>query len=204
MAWMPTSPTGTRFSRGFSLIELMVVLAIVVIMGAVAMVSMQPVLRDSRMRSGCRMIASTLNYARSHAVTTHRPVRVVFTDEDRVEVYVYQDKTDSGADGVSAASVGVSGKELVSLNTSAAHCTLPEGVSVTQVSKAGGVGDENWLELGALGEVDQAIIELSDQHGEKKYVALDRITGRCQIRSDEEQQHYEDIATQEALQAERR
>ena len=195
---MPILLTGINRRRGFTLIELMVVLAIMVIVSAIAVISVQPILSDAKMRSGCRMVASILNYARSHAVTTNSAARVVFVEGRSIEVDVYTDSSTS--QGSSSSSGSTADKELTPLTTSASHCVLPDGVTVTQIIKPGGVGDENWLEFSGLGQVEQAVIELTTDRGQKRYVAVDQITGRCRIRTEEEQQHYEEIAAQEALQ----
>jgi prepilin-type N-terminal cleavage/methylation domain-containing protein len=196
---MPISSTGTNLRRGFTLIELMVVLAIMVIVSGIAVISMQPILSDARMRSGCRMVASMLNYARSHAVTTNSPARVLFVEGKSIEIDVYSDSS-SKSQATSSSASGTGERELTPLTTSSSHCVLPDGVTITRISKPGGIGDENWLEFGGLGQAEQAVIELTTDHGQKRFVAVDQITGRCRIRNEEEQQHYEDIAAQEALQ----
>ncbi len=206
---MPILSTGTSRHRGFTLIELMVVLAIMVIVSAVAVISVQPILADARMRSGCRMVASIINYARSHAVTTNSVARVVVVDGKSIEIDVYADSMLQGASSSTAGGVsqgsstsagGTENRALTPLTTSSSHCVLPDGVTVTQISKPGGIGDENWLEFSGLGQAQQAVIELATDRGQKRYVAVDQITGRCRVRTEEEQQHYEDIAAQEALQ----
>ena len=177
--------TGTsgasRHRPGFTTIELLVVLVIVVIMSGLAALSMGPALADARMRAGCRMVASAINYARSHAASSNTTTRVVFEDDHSVEVAVVADSTtatqDTNADQQMTVLTTAGGK----------HQTFPDGVRITGIAKAGNVVDENWLEFSKLGETDKTLIELSDAHDQKKYVALDPITGRCKIRNYEDE-----------------
>jgi len=157
----------------------MVVLVIIVIMSAVVVVSVQPILRDAKMRAGCRMVASTLNYARSHAVTTNSATRVIFDQGQNVEVDISVDD-------------GSGGKQLTPLTTEAGRrYSLPEGIQVTRVAKPGDAQEENGLEFSRLGQSDEAVIELTDERGQKRYVAVDPITGRCRIRTYEEELQFE-------------
>ena len=163
----------------------MVALVIVVVMSGIAALAMGPALRDARMRAGCRMVASAINYARSHAASANTTTRVVFEDDHSVEVGVMSDASDT-----SGTSDDTNGDQQLTVLTTAAgkHQTLPDGVHITSISKAGNVVDDNWLEFSKLGETDKALIELSDRDGQKKYVSLDPITGRCRIRSYEDEQ----------------
>ena len=64
----------------------MVVCVIIVVISGVVTLAMQPALRDARMRSACRIIASKLNYARSFAVSQQNDARVVFTQVEGTRV----------------------------------------------------------------------------------------------------------------------
>ncbi len=170
----------------------MVALVIVVVMSGIAALAMGPALRDARMRAGCRMVASAINYARSHAASTNATTRVVFEDDHSVEVGVMADASDTatGSDTSGTSDDANANQQQLTVLTTAAgkHQTLPDGVRITSISKAGNVVDDNWLEFSKLGETDKALIELSDRDGQKKYVSVDPITGRCKIRSYEDEQ----------------
>ncbi len=164
------------------MIELMVVLVIAVVMSTVVAMSMQPALQDAKMRSACRMVASSLNYARSHAAATNTRTRLVFDQNDNietVETHVY--KTDD------------SGTEDWQVVTTAAgkHYNLPEGITISQITKPGTEDNENWVEFTGTGQVEETRIELTDGKDQLKYVSVDPMTGRCQVRSYEQQQQYE-------------
>jgi len=161
------------------MIELMVVLLIAVIMSTVVAMAMQPALQDAKMRSACRMVASSLNYARSHAAATNTRTRLVFDENNGVEVQQYK-ADDSGT------------QDWQIITTAAGkHYNLPEGITISQVSKPDTQDEENWVEFSGIGQVDETRIELSDGHDHFKYVSVDPMTGRCKVRSYEEQQKYE-------------
>jgi Tfp pilus assembly protein FimT len=157
----------------------MVALAIMMIMTGIAVVAIGPSLRDARLRSGCRMVASACNYARSRAVSTNTSARVFFDQGRTVEVdtVALVDSTDPN-----------SGTQAVPLTTAAGRYRyLPDGISVVQIVKASGVSPDNWLDFGSLGQADQAIIQLSDEKGTFKYVIVDPITGRCRVQANVDQ-----------------
>lgn len=157
--------------RGFTLIELMVVLAILVIISGVAVISIGPALRDAKVRSACRIVASTINYARSRAVTTNSAVRVVF---------------DSASVGVCVPVEDSSVNEWRMLTTSAGkRHSLPEGVEIAGVAKTASVENGEWIEFSGSGEADGASIEVSDAAGTSKFVIVDSITGRCRVEATE-------------------
>lgn len=188
---MRISSTGTRRQLGcltdrdgYTLMELMVTLAIIVIMSAAIMPPIQRTLRDAKMRSACRIVASTLNYARSNAVTMQVTTRVVFDQGLSVEVDVPATPATPDQGPVADRSAG-GAQEWRALATPAGiRRNLPEGVVMTQVLKSSGVNDEDWLEFTKLGQADQALIVLTDQTGQNRYVGVDPITGRCRIMMD--------------------
>lgn len=169
-----TSSTGisrrsVRGHSGFTLIELIVALAIVIIMSGIALLSMGPMLRDAKMRSSCRIVASMLNYARSRAAATNSTVRVVFNQDRSIEVDIANDDPTS-ADA------------FRQLTTPAGkHRNLTDGVAITRIVKANGVEDEAWVEFSKLGQADQTVIQLTDNSGQNRYVIVDPITGRCRV-----------------------
>lgn len=70
--------TGTRTSRGFSLIELLVVLAIIGIVAVLAIPSISLALVGSRIDSAGQMISDSFGQARQEAVAKDRDVQVRF------------------------------------------------------------------------------------------------------------------------------
>lgn len=67
-------------SKGFTLVELMVVIAVVAILAVVAMPSYRELLDNYRVRKAGEDVVSLISAARSGAVKLHREVNVSFTD----------------------------------------------------------------------------------------------------------------------------
>ncbi len=69
-------------SRGFTLIELVLVMLIVALLLAVVAPSLGGLLRSQRLDQSARTVAAMLREARTHAAAEARPVRVVIDTED--------------------------------------------------------------------------------------------------------------------------
>ena len=69
---------GSRSSSGFSLVELLVVVAVACIVMAVAVPSVTATMQSYALNSGMQIIASTVRSARLAAVSKNRQVRVIF------------------------------------------------------------------------------------------------------------------------------
>lgn len=67
-------------SKGFTLVELMVVIAVVAILAVVAMPSYRELMDNYRVRKAGEDVVSLISSARSGAVKLHREVNVSFTD----------------------------------------------------------------------------------------------------------------------------
>jgi type II secretion system protein H len=75
------------FSRGFSLIELMVVLAIIMVLTAIIVPTIGPMRRQGRMRIGAATVAESLRLARSMAIAQSAAYSVDSPDPYRFRVY---------------------------------------------------------------------------------------------------------------------
>ncbi len=69
-----------KYSKGVTLVELMVVIAVVAILAAVAMPSYRALMDNYRLRKAGEDVVSLISNARSGAVKLHREVNVSFTD----------------------------------------------------------------------------------------------------------------------------
>jgi prepilin-type N-terminal cleavage/methylation domain-containing protein len=67
-----------RTERGFSLLELLIVIAVVMIMGGVTFIALQPVLKDARVATAYDDVLMTLRMARQRAVTERKQYIVCF------------------------------------------------------------------------------------------------------------------------------
>ncbi len=132
---------------GFTLMELMVVLAVVAVLVAIAAPNLRTWVDTGRLNSGAREVQSVLNLARSAAVKEHFNVVVRFTiGAGTAGTYVAF--VDNGA----VAGTQEAGEEVVATGT------MPEGVNLYFAAFAGGWGSATrfspmGLPAGFAGEV---------------------------------------------------
>ena len=165
---MPTLRTGIR--RGFTTIELMVVMLIIVLMSTAVVIAMSPALSDARLRTGSRMIVSALNYARSFAVAHQALTRVVFdraTNTIRVETVT---RDQNGEEQVTPLTTTVGRPR-----------TLPKGLEISALEKPGIDEEQDFVGFTQTGQAEGATITITDIRGRQRRILIDGITGRCAI-----------------------
>ena len=174
MVLMPISTTGSKRKRssaagkGFTMLELLVVLVILVMMSGIAMISIGPGIRDAKMRTGYRLIVSALSYARSNSVTKGITTRVVFSAKNAV--YVEEAIDD----------------DYKMLSTSSGRIrSMPDGIKVASVVKNNG-SDDRWVEFDSLGQSSSSVIKVVNDYGTEGYVTVDGLTGLCKVKTEEE------------------
>jgi prepilin-type N-terminal cleavage/methylation domain-containing protein len=74
-------------TRGFSLIEMMIVLAITVIIATFTFISVQPALRDARVNAGYNLTLMTMRRSRQTAVDTRKTYIVTFVVPQTIQVW---------------------------------------------------------------------------------------------------------------------
>jgi prepilin-type N-terminal cleavage/methylation domain-containing protein len=67
-----------KAQRGFSLIELLVVIGLILVVSAMALIQMAPIMADSKMDSSVRQVMDQLRQGREYAVANRRFVQVTF------------------------------------------------------------------------------------------------------------------------------
>jgi prepilin-type N-terminal cleavage/methylation domain-containing protein len=164
----PTLRTGSK--QGFTTIELMVVMVIIALMSGLVVVSMGPALRDARLRTGCRIVASAMVYARSYAVT-HRTNARVMLDKPTGAVWVLAQVTDER---------GETSLRPVLTQPGRRH-KLPQGVKIANVRKPGIDEEEDFVSFTQLGQSEDAAILIEGPTGKERIVTVDSITGRCAV-----------------------
>lgn len=164
-----TLRTGTS-RRGFTTIELMVVMVIFVLMSTAVVMSMSPALSDARLRSGSRMIISVLNYARSYAVAHQTAARVSF------------DRAGNGI-VVEAMMSDEKGEQTLTPLTSSVgkYRKLPSGLEIAPIEKSGTDEEEDFISFTQIGQSETAAVTIADSKGRQRRITVDAITGRCSI-----------------------
>ncbi len=71
-----TTKTGTKSEAGFSLVELMVVVAIIAVIGAIAVPNMSPA--NARLKQAARELYGNMQRARMEAIKSNQNVGIVF------------------------------------------------------------------------------------------------------------------------------
>jgi prepilin-type N-terminal cleavage/methylation domain-containing protein len=135
--------------RGFSLVELMVVIAIIAILATIAAPSISEYIRRAKGRDVARSIANSVRFARDQATSRGQ---VVIVEVDRtasggngvVRVLRLVDNTSSGGDAGSAdaGDAGSTGTVALPKSCKEAVWKLGEGDLITEVAYEYDLGDE--------------------------------------------------------------
>jgi prepilin-type N-terminal cleavage/methylation domain-containing protein len=97
MARHASSPT--RRERGFSLVELLIVVAIVVILAAVAAPNIGQYIRNYKIKGAAQLVAGELQAARSRAIMSNANAGVSFVVVDFQSYRIVQEDVEVGGEG---------------------------------------------------------------------------------------------------------
>jgi prepilin-type N-terminal cleavage/methylation domain-containing protein len=194
------TPHGDR--RGFSLVEIMVVVVIMAIAAGVALPTFVGSFRGAKLRVAARTLTMASRYARSTAVLqSQHMAMLLFTDHSEIELLRLQTRADRsqqamfmdgrgdrrvdgllGGDG-RGSDAGASGPSLATESVR----RLPDGIRIVQVEVgpqlrgSGGMDGAYWISFYPNGMTERFEITLEDDTGRQAVVSIDPISGRVKI-----------------------
>lgn len=191
------SITGNKRSgtRGFTMLELLMVLSIMLILSGVVAVAITPALRNASLRASTLMVIAQLQFARSYAVANQTETAVQFdTQKNGIAVVMNaQQSTQANAPALNDTPDATQGTDAsitwqVVTTPAGRFRTLPDGITINAVNVNGTVGASTGTETSAqyitfspLGQGEAATIVLQDDQGIQRTIQVDALTGRCDI-----------------------
>jgi len=187
--------------RGFTLIELMVVLTILVLLAGLVAPSFTRQYHEAKLRSTVRDLVALMQYARSQAVVEGTTYRLNI-DRDGGRVWVTYYETESEDTSRETEPQFVEDETILG-----ASRTLPDGVTIREVQLGdealAQLSDEALEQINALsnrlneegtpfiafapsGTTDGARILLENEYEDRLAVTLDAITGRTEVLEQDE------------------
>ncbi len=189
---MLKSTTGNN-RRGFTMIELLVVLAILLIMGGIVALAIPPALCEARLRASTLAVIAQLQFARSYAVANQTEAAVEFDGQDNGSAVV-MDAPDRDGNSVWQAVTTPAGRyrsfpDGIAINSVSVNNTgdTPSGLVVAPVNskpesnKTYSRADAQYVTFSALGQAEAATIVLQDAQGAQRTLQVDALTGRCDV-----------------------
>jgi prepilin-type N-terminal cleavage/methylation domain-containing protein len=186
----PSSSDGNRVAvrRAFTLVELMVVLALIGILSAMVLPEMRGTLEEALLRSSSRKLITACDVAFSRAIATGKTVRLEF-DRSNGKYRLINESTGSNA-GQPLDFPGGSGTvdpritvDLRRISTQAAAPVRRSAGEFDPTESAATPGTpENGIEFRPDGTVDASEWILQDRAGFRLALRLNPITGRIRVR----------------------
>lgn len=169
----PVGRVGARARQGgFTLLEMVVVIAIVAILFFALQPNLAGMLRGSEERTALRQLVGLFNYARVEAVGKGCLVRVVYDPND--VVFRVERQSDPAVDRAAFEPIRVQGRSKVG---------IPEWLDVSQMAVAGQEVHQQSTTIYFYpdGRTDGASLVLADDKGRQIVIEISATTGRVTI-----------------------
>ena len=162
----PNRPLNQRHITGFTLVEMLVVIAIIILVSVVAVPAITPFLKGQRLNKGARIVQASALAARTMAINSRKDRRLVF------------DSTYSKLSIIDEDSTVVGKAEFLPDTIEFGTSTWPIGTSTVTISFSPS-GAADYLTSGTLGT---DTVTIQDKRGNTKNLKIISYTG--QIKSD--------------------
>jgi type II secretion system protein H len=189
---MGCNPNHGGSSRGFTLVEMLVVVAIISIMSVAIVAEMHGTFQDALLRSTSRELAGACKVASSRAIAVNRPYRIRL---DRyAHRYFLEKSTRGGSDFRPAQDIpGGSGSldSRITINVLEPGINSPDDSGEEPSENSGNTDDFASIQSEAAvtfypdGTADDRKIELVDRDGFRLALRVNPITSRVQVKAAE-------------------
>ena len=185
-----------RSGRGFTLLEILLVVVIIGISSAVAVPIFAHSFRGAKLRSSTRMVLSMHRNAQTKAVLGQRYVAILFDERKNTLELVEQGESERKADsffgevggaGESAEGTVATGADAAAdagaaaAPTSKGVRTLEDGVQILKFSGGREIEDLHYVNYYPNGMCEAYEIELGDDEGRATRIRVDPVTGKAKV-----------------------